>query len=100
MVVLEAWAYGKPVLMTPQCNLPEGFSAESAIRIETNVESIVQGLDRLMAASSEDRAWMGERGKELVRQKFTWSEVAKQVHDVSFWVVHGGVPPRCLRLDG
>ena len=25
MAVLEAWAYGLPVLMTDHCNLPEGF---------------------------------------------------------------------------
>ncbi len=31
MVVLEAWACGKPVLMTPQCNLPEGFEAGAAV---------------------------------------------------------------------
>ena len=24
MVILEAWAYGKPVLMTPECNIPDG----------------------------------------------------------------------------
>ncbi len=34
MVLLEAWACGKPVLMTPQCNLPEGFDAGAAVRIE------------------------------------------------------------------
>jgi poly(glycerol-phosphate) alpha-glucosyltransferase len=47
MVVLEAWAHGKPVLMTPECNLPEGFEANAAIRIETNIESIAQGLREL-----------------------------------------------------
>jgi poly(glycerol-phosphate) alpha-glucosyltransferase len=47
MVVLEAWAYGKPVLMTPECNLPEGFAANAAIRIETSVESIAAGLRQL-----------------------------------------------------
>jgi poly(glycerol-phosphate) alpha-glucosyltransferase len=26
MAVLEAWSYARPVLMTSQCNLPEGFS--------------------------------------------------------------------------
>ena len=30
MVILEAWAYGKPVLMTPQCNLPGGFADDIA----------------------------------------------------------------------
>jgi poly(glycerol-phosphate) alpha-glucosyltransferase len=52
MVVLEAWAYGKPVLMTPECNLPEGFAAGAAIRIETNVESIAAGLRKLFALSA------------------------------------------------
>ncbi len=44
MVVLEAWAYGKPVLMTPECNLPAGFVRGAAIRIEPSVDSILQGL--------------------------------------------------------
>src|SRR4051812_15779821 len=33
MTVLEAWAYARPVLMTPDCNLPEGLAAEAAIEI-------------------------------------------------------------------
>jgi len=35
MTVLEAWAYAKPVLMTPECNLPEGFAAGAAVQIGT-----------------------------------------------------------------
>ena len=42
MVLLEAWAFGKPVLMTPQCNLPEGFEAGAAVRIEPDEESIAK----------------------------------------------------------
>jgi glycosyltransferase involved in cell wall biosynthesis len=30
MAVLEAWAHAKPVMLTPECNLPEGFTAEAA----------------------------------------------------------------------
>ena len=33
MTVLEAWSYAKPVLMTAECNLPEGFAAGAAVRI-------------------------------------------------------------------
>lgn len=51
MVILEAWAYGKPVLMTPECNLPEGFAANAALRIETNPESIARGLHELFEAA-------------------------------------------------
>ena len=38
MAVLEAWALAKPVLMTPECNLPEGFEANAALRIGTTPE--------------------------------------------------------------
>jgi glycosyltransferase involved in cell wall biosynthesis len=30
LAVLEAWAHGLPVLMTPHCNLPEGFARGAA----------------------------------------------------------------------
>ena len=37
MAVLEAWSHGKPVLMSSGCNLPQGFSANAALRIEPTV---------------------------------------------------------------
>ena len=36
MGVLEAWSYGKPVLLTPQCNLPEGVSRRRGDRSPSN----------------------------------------------------------------
>jgi len=33
MSVLEAWAYGLPVVITPECNLPEGFAFQAALEI-------------------------------------------------------------------
>ena len=39
MSVLEAWAYGLPVLMTEECNLPEGFAAQAAIKIDAAAPS-------------------------------------------------------------
>ena len=47
MSVLEAWAYQLPVVMTDFCNLPEGFEAGAAIRIEPDAESVFQGLEKL-----------------------------------------------------
>jgi poly(glycerol-phosphate) alpha-glucosyltransferase len=44
MTVLEAWAYAKPVLMTSECNLPEGFAAGAALQIGTGSEEIAAGL--------------------------------------------------------
>lgn len=99
MSVLEAWAYRLPVVMTPECNLPEGFAAEAGIRIETDVPSIARGLDTLFSMSDADLCSMGTRGYELVKQRFTWRTVAEQMRSVYDWMLGGGSPPECVRMD-
>lgn len=93
MVLLEAWASGKPVLMTPQCNLPEGFAAGAAIRIEPDVEGIAQGLEALFAMSDEERETMGARGLQLVRERFSWPAIAAEMKRVYDWVCGRGPRP-------
>jgi poly(glycerol-phosphate) alpha-glucosyltransferase len=96
MVVLEAWAYAKPVLMTPQCNLPEGFSADAAIRIEPNSESIARGLAELFELSDAQRRAMGLNGRELVAQRFTWPRIAREMRSVHDWILGRGPKPGCV----
>jgi poly(glycerol-phosphate) alpha-glucosyltransferase len=96
MSVLEAWSYGLPVLITPQCNLAEGFSIDAGIRIETRVEDIGTGLETLFLMSDGDRKGMGDRGRELVRERFTWRRVAAEMKSVYEWVLGGGPPPECI----
>jgi glycosyltransferase involved in cell wall biosynthesis len=98
MVVLEAWAYGKPVLMTPECNLPEGFAAEAALPIGTTPESIAPGLQELFGMSGSDRIAMGAKGRALVADKFSWPQIGEQMRAVYEWVLGGGAAPDCVRL--
>ena len=58
MAVLEAWSYAKPVLVTPECNLPEGFEAAAALRIGKTREEIAAGLKVLCEMSENDRSQM------------------------------------------
>jgi glycosyltransferase involved in cell wall biosynthesis len=96
MVVLEAWAYSKPVIMTPECNLPEGFQAGAAIRVETSAASIFSGLNELWGMSAADRSAMGLRAQGLVVERFTWSRVADQLQSVHQWILGGGPKPHCI----
>ncbi len=98
MVILEAWAYGKPVLMTPECNLPEGFSSHAALRIDPTTESILEGLHQLADMTSVERQAMGKHGLDLVRDRFTWPKVALEMRSVYEWVLGGGPPPGCVNL--
>jgi poly(glycerol-phosphate) alpha-glucosyltransferase len=96
MAVLEAWSYKKPVLMTPQCNLPEGFSANAAFESQPNIDSLANGLALLTEATDEQRCEMGSNGWRLVNEKFTWEHVTSEMLSVYRWLVGGGAPPACV----
>jgi poly(glycerol-phosphate) alpha-glucosyltransferase len=89
MSVLEAWSYGLPVVMTPECNLPEGFAKQAALEIRSG-EGSFQGSDfsfqhglRSLIEMTEAQRWeMGMRGRKLVEDRFTWPKVAEQMKEV------------------
>jgi poly(glycerol-phosphate) alpha-glucosyltransferase len=97
MTVLEAWSYAKPVLMTAECNLPEGFSAAAALRIGSSADEIAAGLNQLFEMSDDDRTAMGTRGRTLVARKFSWARIGKEMHAVYEWVL-GAEMPNTIRV--
>jgi poly(glycerol-phosphate) alpha-glucosyltransferase len=99
MTLLEAWSYAKPVLMTPDCNLPEGFSAKAAVRIGTSSDEIAAGLRQLVEMSDGDRAAMGQRGRVLVATKFSFPRIGEEMRTIYEWVLGSGAPPGTIRLD-
>jgi poly(glycerol-phosphate) alpha-glucosyltransferase len=96
MAVLEAWAHGLPVVMTPECNFPEGFTDKAAIRIHSDVQSISVGLKDLFSMPDSELQAMGTRGRQLVEQRFSWKMIAHQMKQVYDWLVGGGVEPECV----
>jgi glycosyltransferase involved in cell wall biosynthesis len=98
MTVLEAWAHAKAVLMTPECNLPEGFAAGAALQIGTSPEEIAAGLKQLLEMTDDDRRAMGDRGRTLIAPKFSWPRIGEQMRSVFEWVLGGGPTPRTVRL--
>ena len=43
------------------------------------MDSLVKALQRLCALSDAERIQMGENGKRLIQEKYTWPAVAKQM---------------------
>lgn len=87
MTVLEAWSWKLPVVMTPECHIPEGYDADAAIKINDNVESVEDGLKTFLGMSDEERQSMGMRGYNLVRENFTWDVSAKKMIEVYEWLL-------------
>jgi len=99
MAVLEAWSYAKPVLITPECNLPEGFQANAALRIGTTPQELADGLKHLIEMSDGDRFAMGAHGRDLVAKNFSWPRIGEQMRAVYKWMLGGGQTPETIRLD-
>ena len=64
---LETWKCGKWI------DLPEEGSNPS------NWPMLVSALEGVMLMSDEERREMGERGRRLVEEKYTWDAVVKSM---------------------
>jgi glycosyltransferase involved in cell wall biosynthesis len=99
MAVLEAWSYKLPALITEQCNLPEGFEKNAAIKIIADPESITMQLNKFFDMNENERKQIGINGYELVKEKFTWSSVAAQMNDIYKWILNGGAAPSTIMFN-
>jgi poly(glycerol-phosphate) alpha-glucosyltransferase len=82
MAALEAMAWRLPALLSPACNLPEAFGAGAAWPVAADEAQLVVGLRRLFAAGDQELAQMGEAGERLVRNRYSWAQVAEQIEDL------------------
>jgi poly(glycerol-phosphate) alpha-glucosyltransferase len=93
MAALTAWAFGKYSLLTPECNLADGFTAGIAEKIETNPDSIAQGLINVFSMSPEELKRLGQKAYEFVSSEYSWKEMARKMAEVYKWVKNGGAVP-------
>ena len=93
VAVLEAWAYGLPVLITSHCNLGQGIVEGAAISINPSADSIKEGLAAIARLSDTERRAMGLNGYRLVMRSYTWPKVAAQMREVYDWSIGGGQAP-------
>lgn len=93
VAVLEAWAHRLPAVLTPACNLPEGFSNGAAIRIEPDPGAITAGLEALFSLPDVERRAIGERGRQLVESAFTWPAITERMLATYRWLLGHGPKP-------
>jgi poly(glycerol-phosphate) alpha-glucosyltransferase len=96
MSVLEAWSWRLPVVVTPNCNLPEGAKAGAAIVTDADAESIAVALRQLISMSNDELESIGSRGRRLVEEQYQWPRIARQVTQVYDWILGAGPQPACI----
>ncbi len=97
MTVLEAWAHARPVLMTAACNLPEGFAAGAAERIDPAPEPMAGQLRQFFSRAPADLEGMGRRARALAASRFAWEHIASDLLEVYRWLCAAGPQPGSVR---
>lgn len=96
MAILEAWAYTRAVILTPQCNLPEGVAAGAALSAIPEPEALAAVLRELFDCNDAARERLGLRGRALVANRFAWPRIAAEFQEVYCWMIGAGPKPNCL----
>lgn len=78
MVILEAWAAGRPVIMSPACNLPEGFVSGAAMETGVAPVAISAAINQALALPPEALQQMSDAARTLVASRFSNTVVADQ----------------------
>jgi glycosyltransferase involved in cell wall biosynthesis len=76
IVVLEAWAAGKPVIATVNGGPSETiWHGVTGYKISPNPDSIAWGIGTLFT-NFEHARWMGRNGRQAVETTFSWDTIA------------------------
>jgi glycosyltransferase involved in cell wall biosynthesis len=93
IVVTEALGYQVPVLTTTGCPWQELETENCGWWVEPTPEGIEQGLKAALATSDAERREMGQRGRELVENRYLWPAIASNMSVFYHWLLEGGRKP-------
>lgn len=78
MVVLNAWSSGKICITTLGSNLEVGLDLDCTILVKPTVESIKEGIIKLLGLTDVQLREFGQMGKKLVEDNYTWEKIVDQ----------------------
>ena len=79
MAVLEALACRLPCLITTACHFPELAAAGGGIVVTPDADAVTQGLRDLLERTPAERAALGQNGRRLVEEHYTWDRQAERL---------------------
>jgi glycosyltransferase involved in cell wall biosynthesis len=96
MSVLEALGAAVPVLTTRGTPWKEIEIHKCGWWCDVEVEGIGRALGTVLRASPEQLAELGERGRQLVRKKYTWSAAATLCQRLYLWLLGAAERPEIV----
>ena len=89
--LLENLAAGKPALITPGCHFPEAVAAGAALCVNPEQRELFDGLTTCLDRGSSGLKEMGNRGRVLVLNNYTW-DVSVRKYIILYSLILDGRP--------
>lgn len=78
IAITEALAMGLPVIVTSHCHYPEVEEVGAGIVTPLDAQPFAEAMARVASSGEAKRTAMGEAGRRLVKQRFTWPVIAER----------------------
>ncbi|MEI6381692.1 MAG: glycosyltransferase [Cyanobacteriota bacterium ELA615] len=96
IAIAEALSYQVPVITTKKTPWQDLANYECGWWVEDNLPALKEAMVSALELSDSERKLMGSKGRILVKNKYSWQEIAKDMSKVYYWMLSGGIPPDCL----
>jgi glycosyltransferase involved in cell wall biosynthesis len=93
----EALACGVPVVTTKGAPWEEPRTRQCGWWIDIGVEPLAAALREATSLSDQERHEMGQRGRHLVEEKYSWPQIGRDMLSVYHWVLGAGAKPECVQ---
>lgn len=100
LVIAEALAHEVPVITTTGAPWEEIVSYGCGWWVKPGADSIAQALEAAMDLSRESLQEMGQRGAQLVKEKYAWDQIGHHAFEAYRWIL-GSRPqrPACVYVN-
>ena len=81
MAVLEALSWGKPCLITKECNLDISFKNGGAFEIKRDINLLKNSLAKWAQYALHESKFLedfGMQGRELIKHNFSWNIIGEK----------------------
>ena len=96
IVIAEALASGLTVITTKGAPWEELHTHHCGWWIDIGIEPLAATLREATSLSDQKRYEMGQRGRRLVQEKYTWPTIGLRMKEVYEWVLGTGKKPDCI----
>lgn len=79
--LLEAMACGTPVVVTDRCGIADVVNGQAGLVVPYDKDALGKAIADILSDEKRRRDF-GERGKLLVRERFSWSIIAERIEDI------------------